>query len=130
LGGNVAREALRLLIDKYSGNSPVLRESVNRKIDEMRVELSGEKPSPLEKLLVERIIATWLHLHHLEASYGSRNDMTVSLGVFYQKSISAAQKRNMAAIKGLAVVRKLTLPALQINVARKQVNVSASSLSM
>ena len=44
----------------------------------------------------------------------------------YQLSISSAQKRYLAAIKTLAVVRKLAVPVLQVNIARKQVNVAGS----
>ena len=43
--------------------------------------------------------------------------------------ITAAQKRYLAAIKGLAEVRKLALPALQVNIARKQVNVAAGTVT-
>jgi hypothetical protein len=42
----------------------------------------------------------------------------------YQRSLSAAQKRYLAAIKALAVVRKHVVPVLQVNIARKQVNVA------
>jgi hypothetical protein len=39
--------------------------------------------------------------------------------------MDAANKRFLSAVKALAVVRKLAIPALQINVARRQVNVVA-----
>jgi hypothetical protein len=41
-----------------------------------------------------------------------------------EKSSSAAQKRYLAAIKALAVVRTLAVPVFQVNIARKQVNVA------
>jgi hypothetical protein len=123
--GNLAREAVRTLVENVSPN-PVIREAITRKLDELRSELSGANPSALEKLLVERVVATWLHLHHLEMIYAARENMPLSVGLYFQKSISAAQKRYIAAIKGLAEVRKLALPVLQLNLARKQVNIAGT----
>ena len=97
--------------------------------EELRTELSGQNPTPLEKLLVERIVATWLHLHHLETLYASKDSFSLDLGVYYQKVISAAQKRYLAAIKSLAEVRKLALPVLQVNIAKKQVNVASNTVA-
>ena len=129
LAGNVAKEALARLVKAYAGENPVIRESVARKLDEMRAELCGPSAGAVEKLLVERVLATWLHLHHLEAVYAGKESMSLPLGLYYQKVISAAQKRYLAALKGLAEVRKLALPALQVNIAKKQVNVAAGTVT-
>ena len=56
-----------------------------------------------------------------------KKEMSLALGLYYQKSLTAAQKRYLGAIKGLAEVRKLALPVLQVNIARKQVNVATSA---
>ena len=123
--GNAATEALRLLVTAYAGENPVAREATVCKLVEMRAELSGPAPTALEKLLVERVLATWLHLHTVERGYAGREGMSLAQGLYYQKCLTAAQKRYLAAIKGLADVRKLALPALQVNIAKKQVNVAA-----
>ncbi|MDY3561969.1 hypothetical protein R5W23_003400 [Gemmata sp. JC673] len=122
LGGDLAKEALERFVRTYAGGNPVVYEAVNRKLTEMRGELSGSNPTTVEKLLVERVLATWLHLHHLEAVYAGKENVSLALGLYYQKAISAAQKRYLAALKGLAEVRKLALPAVQVNIARKQIN--------
>ncbi len=129
LGGNLAREATRLLVQMYAPNSPVTREAVTRKLEEMRAELSGTNPTPPERLLVERIVATWLHLHHLEVLYAGKESMPLALGLYYQKCISAAQKRYLAAVKGLSEVRKLALPTLQVNFAKQQVNIASAAVA-
>lgn len=72
-------------------------------------------------------MACWLHLHCLEASYFSLERVSVQLGVYHQRIMSAAQKRYLAAIKTLALVRKLGLPVLKVNIAKKQVNVAGSA---
>lgn len=124
LGGDLARQAQYTLIDKFSGKNLLLRESLTRKLDLLRTELAGPSPPPLERLLVERIVTCWLHLHHLEAVYANKESMTLELGGYYQRCLSAAQKRYLAAVKTLALVRKLAVPVLQVNIARKQVNVA------
>lgn len=127
LGGNLAKEAVRALVDAYAGNNLLVRESVTKKLAEMRAELAGPTPTALEALLVERVVATWLHLHHLEAVYAGKKEMSLALGTYYQKCMTAAQKRYLGAIKGLAEVRKLALPVLQVNIAKRQVNVAAGT---
>jgi hypothetical protein len=127
LGGNTARESLRRLITVACGSNQVAREATERKLEEMRAELLGSHPTALERLLVERVVATWFHLHHLEAQYAARESMSLALGLYYQKCLTAAQNRYIAAIKGLADVRRLALPALQVNIARKQINVAGGN---
>jgi hypothetical protein len=129
LGGDLARQAQLALIHNYSGQNLLVRESLTRKLELLRGELAGPNPTPLERLLVERVVTCWLHLHHLEAVYAGKESMTLELGSYYQRSISSAQKRYLAAIKTLALVRKLALPVLQVNIARKQVNVAGSCVT-
>jgi hypothetical protein len=124
MGGDLARQTQLTLIHKFSGKNLLLRESLTRKLELLRGELAGPNPTPLERLLVERIVACWLHLHHLEHIYAQTGSMSLELASYYQRSITSAQKRYLAAIKTLAVVRKLAVPVLQVNIARKQVNVA------
>jgi hypothetical protein len=129
LCGNIAAHAEQALLRRYSGKDLAVNEGLRRKLDSLRAELAGPTPTPLERLLVERIVTCWLHLHHLEAVYANKESMTLDLGTYYQRSLSSAQKRYLSAIKTLAVVRKLALPVLQVNIARKQVNVAGSCVA-
>jgi len=129
LGGDLAKQAQLTHIDKFSRQNLLLKESLTRKLDLMREELAGPNVTPLERLLVERIVACWLHLHHLEMVYACKESMSLALGSYYQRSISSAQKRYLAAIKTLALVRKLAVPVLQVNIAKKQVNVAGSCVA-
>jgi hypothetical protein len=124
LGGDLARQAQLTLIDKFSGKNLLLKESLTRKLGLLRSELAGTSPTPLERLLVERVVTCWLHLHHIEQIYAQKESMSLELGTYYQRSLTAAQNRYLAAIKTLAVVRKLAVPVLQVNIAKKQVNVA------
>jgi hypothetical protein len=126
LGGDLARQAQLILIRKFSGKNLLYQEAVPRKLEAMRAELSGPTPTPLERLLVDRVLSCWLHLHHLEIVYAQNGTMSLSQATYYERSISAAQKRYLHAIKTLALVRKHAIPVLQVNIARKQVNVAGA----
>jgi hypothetical protein len=128
-GGDLAREAQQALIGAHCGNNLAVREALNRKLELLRAELAGPAPAPVERLLVERIGACWLHLHHLEQVYVQKGSLSQELGTYFQRSIDRAHKRYLSAIKALAVVRKLALPVLQVNIARKQVNVAGSCVA-
>ncbi|MBY0456955.1 MAG: hypothetical protein K2V38_06440, partial [Gemmataceae bacterium] len=83
LHGNPAREALRALLDAYAAGNPVVREAASRRVTELRTELSGPNPTVLEKLLIDNILATWLHLYRLEAACARKDSMPLSLGLYY-----------------------------------------------
>ena len=98
------------------------KETLPRKLDQLRAELGGPDPAPLERLLVKRVVSCWLHLHHLELTYASKESMSLELGAYYQRCLDRAHRRYLSAIKTLAVVRRLALPVLlaQVNIAAKQ----------
>jgi hypothetical protein len=118
--GNLATISTQVLINKFTGKDIAVREGLLRKMDGMRDELGGPTPSAIERLLIDRIVICWLHLHHLEYLFSAKESMSLTLATYYQKSIDRAQKRYMAAIRTLVLVRRLALPALQLNIAQKQ----------
>jgi hypothetical protein len=126
--GNLARHVDGMLSGKLAGKDLAVREGLAKKLETMRAELAGPTPAPLERLLVERIVTCWLHLHYLEVQCAGRESMALELATYYQRALSAAQKRYLSAIRTLAVVRKLAVPVLQVNIARKQVNVAGPAV--
>jgi len=125
-GGDLARRSQQTLVEKFCGKNLLVKESIARKMEALRAELGGPSPAPLERLLAERAVACWLHLHHLEMIYAQKESMSLELGTYYQRCIDRAHKRYLSALKTLAVVRKLAIPVLQVNIARKQVNVAGA----
>jgi hypothetical protein len=118
--GDLATHAEQTLVRKLSGKDLAVREGLRKKMESLRAEIAGSAATPLERLLVNRIVACWLHLNHLEYTYASKDSMRLELALHYQRSIDRAHKRYLSAIKTLAVVRRLALPALQVNIAQKQ----------
>jgi hypothetical protein len=111
----------------FSEDNLLAREATARRMEELRAELAGAAPTPVERLLAERAVACWLHLYHLENTYAGKTSLTLDLGAYYQRCIDRAHKRYLSALKALADVRRLALPALQVNIAKKQVNLAGGS---
>lgn len=122
LGGNLAEQAERSLVSAAAGDNLAFREALLRKLQLLRAELAGSNPTPLERLLVDRVVACWLQVQDADIRCAQANTADVKWGEFHQRRMNHANKRYLAAIKTLATVRKLALPAIQVNIARKQTN--------
>ncbi len=98
------------------------KELLKYQLESMRIEVAGENPSPLERLLAERVVATWLQVQLFEGLYatGMKNE-SIRQGDYRQKRLDRAHRRHLSAIRTLAQIRKVG-PAVQINIADKQVN--------
>jgi hypothetical protein len=127
LGGDLPRMAEQALIRAATGENLSFREALIRKLDLLRDELAGPAPAPLERLLVDRVVACWLQLHLADlflAQQGGK--LKVAKAEYHERTRDRAQQRYLAAIKTLALVRKLALPVVQVNIAKKQVNVAGT----
>ena len=126
LGGDLARQAEDSLIAVAAGKNLAFKEALRRKRELMRAELAGANPTPVERLLAERVVACWLQVQDADVRYAQAKNLSLEWGKYYQQRMDRAHKRYLSAIKALAVVRKLALPVLQVNIARKQVNVAGA----
>ena len=98
------------------------KELLKHQLESMRIEVAGEGPSPLERLLVERVVATWLEVQLFSAfhAHGMKDETKVQ-GEYRQKRLDQAHRRHLSAVRTLAQIRKMG-PAVQINIADKQIN--------
>jgi hypothetical protein len=120
--GKMAEEAL---IDEFTRDKDLAsKELLKHQLKSMRVEVAGENPSPLERLLAERVVATWLQVQFFDSLYafGMKNEV-MSQGDYRQKRLDRAHRRHLSAIRTLAQVRKMG-STVQINIAEKQINTS------
>ena len=118
--GKIAESAL---IDRITqkGNLAT-KELLKHQLESMRIEVAGENPSPLERLLAERVVITWLQVQLFDALHAYElNKGTMRQSDYQQRCIDRAQRRHLSAIKALAQIRKMG-PAVQINIAEKQIN--------
>jgi hypothetical protein len=127
-GGELAEMAEIAFVKAMAGDNLVFREATVRKLELLRADLLGPDPTPVERLLVERVVACWLQVQDAEIWYAQNaGKLTMPQGDYHQRRMDATNRRYLAALKTLAVVRKLAVPVLQVNIARRQVNVAAPS---
>jgi len=124
-GSDIAWQTEQSLIELYVGKDNVLsRQMSEKRLKLMRRELAGDNPTPLEKLLAQRIALCWLHVHLCEINLAQKGrEYSIAQATYHQKRLDSAHKRYLGAIKALAQVRKLQLPNVQVNIGEKQVNI-------
>jgi hypothetical protein len=110
--GDLAQQSQAAWLQLIAGPNLLLRESVERKAEAMRAELAGPGPSPLEKLLVERVIACWLQTQYADAAYAQQQNPSPAQHTAALKRQAGSHQRYLHSIKTLATVRKLLKPAL------------------
>jgi hypothetical protein len=127
---DVARRAERMLVKTISAGEPLMQETLKARLDHMRGEIAGERPTPLERLLAERVVAGWLLVEVLEGLIAAQYQRGVKgprVGPAYivqmSKILESATRRHLAAVQTLARVRRLEshTPGVQYNT---QINVA------
>jgi hypothetical protein len=106
---NLSRSTEGLFIEKMSRDEHLVsKETMKRQLACMRQEVAGENPSPLERLLAERVVATWLQVQLSEGIYASFmfKSMTIAQADHHQRRIDKAHRRHLSAVKSLAQIRK------------------------
>ena len=128
-GGELARQAERSLVEAAAGKDLAFKEALLRKLELLRAELGGPNPAPVERLLVERIVACWLQVQDADVRYAQAKGLSIEWYEYYQRRMDRAHKRYLSALKALALVRKLALPVLvaQVNVGGQQVNIATGA---
>lgn len=92
--------------------------------DTLRKQLRGEEASPLERLLINRIVLDQLHAFKTEHVLQTSGSLTLAQAEYRQKQAERAQRRLLRSIKSLAEVQKLLRPSVQVNIAERQVNIA------
>ena len=124
--GDLGRQAELALVRAAAGRNTVAKDAIFRRLDGLRREVAGPAPSPLERLLADRVALGWLGLAVAEGTYHQALERRLDRGddEFHQRRVERAQRRYLAAIRALATVRRLAVPTLQVNIGEKQINVA------
>jgi hypothetical protein len=123
--------AVLLTTDASALMNEAIAELWTRQAREFKDDLGIRAAPPLEKALIEHAAVCWVRLSLVELRYTNvmRESITLTLGAYWEKRLTAAQKRFNRACESLERVRKLSarVPKLQINVAAeggRQINVA------
>ncbi len=132
---DIARRGQLILAETMAAGEPLMEEAILARLDLMRAEVAGENPTPLEVLLTERIVSSWLVVEVLEALLNAqlkRGEGVPRTPPSYLKFVigwlESYHRRYLAAIKALAQLRRLQsgMPSSQTNV---QINLASSGRS-
>ena len=101
-----------------AGPDLVAQEILVRQLQTLKQELEGPQPTPLERLLIERIAVCWLQVQHADLVATRHSQQSVT---WVQQRQDRLQGRLLAAVKALAQVRKLLRPGpmVQVNIAQQ-----------
>jgi len=95
-------------IDRIAGGNELLAEGLRRRISTMRAEYSGSNPTPIEMLLAERVVITWLQVQHADLTAAISDESSTQQARFLVKRLDAAQNRHLAAIRSMTTLQRLT----------------------
>ena len=109
--GDLVAYAQQSWVDLIGGEDLPIKESLGRQLAAMKADLAGPDPSPLEVLLVERIVACWLQLSYADASSARASGLSIRLADFGLRRQDSAQRRYLMAIASLAMTRRLLASA-------------------
>ncbi len=103
------------------------RELVRHDLGKVKAGLAQPGDGALEGLLIERIAVAWLAAQYADGLM-AQNMAVPGISRQAAESLQAraekAERRFLRAVEVLARVRRLRLPAVQLNVADKQINVA------
>ena len=122
--GDLARHAEEAWLDAMTYPNKLVREGYERRAADLRRDLLEAGDSPLERLLIDRVVVTWLQASHADATYASllRGDgHTYQEGKYRQDRQDRAHARHLKAVRALATVRRLLVPTVQVNIGRNQI---------
>jgi hypothetical protein len=127
---DMARLAEAALIDGMPADKAGKAIAAGR-ADALRKELSGDNPSVIERLLIDQVVLSYLHLNMVEYQHGplmGGSNASMATIEFWERRLDSTQRRYLRAVESLARVRRLLkLPGAQVNInmpGGQQVNVA------
>lgn len=125
LAGDVADQVLDRM-----GLDPHGRAEIELAAARIRAGLEGPRPTAVEGLIIARILLSWLHLQDVERLIAGDPEAPPAIADWYDRRRDRAERGHLRALKALADVRRLKLPAVQVNIANaggRQVNMGPNS---
>ncbi len=105
--GDLTRIAESSWITLVAGTDQLAIEGTKRKLADLKQELKGSHPTPLEALLVDQVAVAWLSAQHAEIQAASPSSGSLDQASFKLKRAESCQKRLLSASKTLATIRTL-----------------------
>jgi hypothetical protein len=109
--GHLTGHVEEALLDMAAGKSLLARESIRRRMA-LRAELAVPPPTPVEKLLIDRVVICWAQCHLADLDDVQKTRAGTPQGSHAQRRLNGVQAHLLAALRQLVVVRRLLKPSL------------------
>ena len=104
--GSPAARAQEKAVETFS-SCVVTRAAADEKLARLSRELAGENPTPLERLLADRVAFSWFTLYRLETRLANDAGQQYTYLNYLDQRIGHAHRRFLSAARSLAVVKRL-----------------------
>lgn len=121
--GNLAVLA-QIQIAAVVNQDPVTASSIRLVCDDLRAQLSLPSDTPLERMIIEQCVNTYMLHYLIEIKYARLGLM--SENNVWDARLQSSQTRFLRALESLARIRQLALPVMQINIGETQTNIANS----
>jgi hypothetical protein len=105
--GDLTAHAEKAWMDLIAGRDQLQAESYRRKLAQLKGELAGPRPTPLEALLVDQVAVCWLGAQYAELQAAGPATGSLEQAAFKLRRAESGQKRLLNAAKTLATLRAL-----------------------
>lgn len=106
------------LVEKIA-KQPAARVALKANLSAIKTRFAYDDSPVLEQMLIDNLLNCWLRLQWVEyhlASYMGEPSVNLDEIRHWERRLTESQKRHLRAAEALAKVRKLNLPALQVNI--------------
>lgn len=124
VAGDLMEHTAQMLISDINGTYAI-QESLKTGWIQLQKCMARPGDGELERLLIQQIALAWLKLSYVEYRHRyflTNGNTTITQADFWERRLSVAQRRYLRAIETLARVRRMNLPAVQVNIGAQQVN--------
>jgi hypothetical protein len=118
--GDLSWHVEEALLNAAAGTDLLAKEAMRYRLAQLRAELAKDTATPLERLLVDRLVLCWAVANVADVQAQAKDQGADTQGPHFQRRLDAAHKRLLSAAKQLALVTKLLRRApspLQISTA-------------
>ena len=104
--GDLASHAHRAWINAIAGTNVELRESLIRRVGDLKKQLRGESAdTAISRLVVDQVVSSWLTLYHGEMTDAVAPPQSLKWAEFRLKQLESAHRRHLKSISALATLQ-------------------------
>lgn len=115
---------------EYASAAPLVQEGILMMAKELRQQLERATDTALEKLVIEQCVSAYILHYAIEMRYASKREggFVTSVDGYWDRRLNASQMRYFRAMETLARLRRMALPAMQINIGANQTNIATGGV--